>query len=200
MPPCAGTLPRVGVGMCAMGPSPAIPSGLGHKYPKRAGVGVVLASFGMTTRAIFSKASQSQVVRFRIAGSQWCQSLVGLCTPQGAARCPLPKALVRSTERGGNHPMPTQFPQVPRDKQGTGKSTEPPAALPPSVPRQATRYGTASGWWALGLTCLCLLSVRHMAPGSIQQQGIFFLTWDKSTFIFPGMSVMYIDPCPQLRM
>lgn len=52
--------PALGWGwyVCAVGPSPAIPSG----WAKRAGVGVVLASFGMTTRAIFSKASLSGAV------------------------------------------------------------------------------------------------------------------------------------------
>lgn len=38
----------------------------------------------------FSKASLSQVVRFRKAGSHWCQSLGGICTPQRAAHCPWP--------------------------------------------------------------------------------------------------------------
>lgn len=54
--------------------------------------------------------------------------------------CPLPMALVRSTERGGNHPMQTQFPQVPRDKQGTVKSTEPPSC-PPSPLCQDRPHG-----------------------------------------------------------
>lgn len=107
--------------------------------------------------------------------------------------CPLPRALVRSTERGGNPPMPTQFPSPQR--QARHREEHRTSSRPPSLrARRATRYGTASGRWALGLTCLCLLSGRHMAPGSIQQQGIFFLTWDKSTFLFPGMSVYVHRP------
>lgn len=74
----------------------------------------------------FSKASLSQVVRFRKAGSRWCQSLVELSLHRElpTAHCP-----GQSTERGGNHPMPIQS-HVPGDKQGTGKSTEPPSCLP----------------------------------------------------------------------
>lgn len=113
--------------MCTLGPSPAIPSGLGHKYPKRAGVGVVLASFGMTTRAIFPKQ-----VCHKLLGSEK-QAVIGANHWWGfALHRELPTAHgPGQVHREGRKPScANPEPASPWRQEGTGKSTEPPRCPP----------------------------------------------------------------------
>lgn len=123
--PRSGTLAWGARGVCAIGPSPAIPSGLGHKYVSLgAGGGAVSLRSGMTTRAVLPKASLSQASR----GSEW-QACVGARYRWG---CLLPKALVRSTGRGGNHPTQPQLPRILRAARYSGHQV-PGCPLPRSV-------------------------------------------------------------------
>ena len=128
---------------CAPGPPPTIPSGPGHKYhsvSQGPGVGAVPANVGMTTRAKFPKARLSQAAGG--SGSEQ-QAAGGASLQRGSGLrggCPLPTALAGSTKRG-KETYAAEVPRVPRDRQGTVGTTEPPGC-PPSPPcREATWCG-----------------------------------------------------------
>lgn len=113
---------------------------------------------------------------------------VGLCTPQGASHCPGPWSGPQKEGRKPFYANPvSSSSQRQARHSGEHRSSELPSLL--SAPGEATWYGTVSSWFDLSLP-----TPRHMAPGSIEQQGIFFLTLEKSTFIFPRMSVYVHRP------
>lgn len=102
---------------------------------------------GMTTRAVLPKASLSQASR----GSEW-QACVGARYRWG---CLLPKALVRSTGRGGNHPTQPQLPRILRAARYSGHQV-PGCPLPRSV-----GPSPLGGCLVRHLHCPCPLSRRH---------------------------------------
>lgn len=137
----------------------------------------------MTTKAIFPKAksvTSLQGVRFRMAcggaSHQW-----GFMFHRGLPADHGPSQVHRKREE--NHPMQTQLPRVPREHSGDcGSPSSPPS--PPCLERPHTvRCRRLAGAWVGTYTCPCPLLVRYMAPGSINQQDIFFLTLDKSIYI-----------------
>lgn len=121
--PRSGTLAWGARGVCAIGPSPAIPSGLGHKYQCPWGLEEV--QFPPLWRDHKSRPSQSKSVtslrRLRMAGMCWCPLPVGM-----------PKALVGSTGRGRNHPTQPQLPRILRAARYSGHQV-PGCPLPCSV-------------------------------------------------------------------
>lgn len=121
-------------------------------------------------------------VRFRMAGMRWCQLSVGLPAAQDPGQA--------HREREGNHPRRPQLPQALRAARHSGDH----APLASSLPM---REGLAPlGGCLVRHLHLSLPSVRDMLLDLVNIKRHFFLTLDKSTFVFPCMSVcVQTDMC-----
>lgn len=127
--------------VCARAPSPAMPSCLGHKHHSASGGGWSRCSSSQLWHDHKSHFSQSMSAISHLSQVQNSRQAAVPVT-SGASHCTgLPVTLGPDQvhrKREGSHPMQTQFPRVPRDKQGTGETTEPPGCPPSLLPREVT--------------------------------------------------------------
>lgn len=133
--PRSGTLAWGVRGVCAIGPSPAIPSGLGHKY--QCPGGWRRCRIPPLWHDHKSRPSQSKSVtslrRLRMAGMCWCPLLVGPPAAQGPGR-------VHRKGRKSPHVTPASS----HSQSGKVQRTPSPRLSPP------TQCGTVSTWRVLG--------------------------------------------------